>query len=245
MGAVAANGFSIGAVAPTFLLAVTGSVVVGPALAWLFLRLIDRVRDVPTAIILQFVSTFGVWILADRIGLSGVLTLVCYAITLARTAPERTPARIRIPSYAVWETVVFVLNILAFIFIGLQIRPILESLEPGARGRYCAVAAAVLLTVIVVRLAWHMTFNGVIKRRDRRYGFHPPRPMLRPSVGSGLVIAWAGMRGIVSLAAALAACDVSVPRPDRADRVRRRGRHARDPGADAQASPARARSARR
>jgi CPA1 family monovalent cation:H+ antiporter len=106
MGAVAANGFSIGAVAPTFLLAVTGSVVVGPALAWLFLRLIDRVRDVPTAIILQFVSTFGVWILADRIGLSGVLTLVCYAITLARTAPERTPARIRIPSYAVWETVV-------------------------------------------------------------------------------------------------------------------------------------------
>ena len=91
----------------------------------------DRVRHVPTAIILQFVSTFGVWILADRIGLSGVLTMVCYAITVARTAPERTPARIRIPAYAVWETVVFVLNILAFIFIGLQIRPILESLEPA------------------------------------------------------------------------------------------------------------------
>src|SRR6185295_711991 len=162
------------------------------------------VRDVPTAVILQFVSTFGVWILADRIGLSGVLTMVCFAITTARTAPERVPARIRIPSYAVWDTVVFLLNVLAFIFIGLQLRPIVESFEPAARGRYLAVAAAVLLTVIVVRMAWHMSFNAVIRWRERQFGFHPPRPMLRPSVGSGLIISWAGMRGIVTLAAALA-----------------------------------------
>jgi CPA1 family monovalent cation:H+ antiporter len=100
--------------------------------------------------------------------------------------------------------VVFVLNVLAFVFIGLQIRPILASLEPAARGRYFAVAFAVLMTVIVVRIAWHMSFNAVIRWRDRRIGFHPPRPMLRPSVGSGLVISWSGMRGIVTLAAALA-----------------------------------------
>src|SRR5256885_14186095 len=49
-----------------------------------------------------------------------------------------------------------------------------------------------------------MPFNAIIRWRDRRYGFHPPRPMLRPSIGSGLVISWAGMRGIVSLAAAMA-----------------------------------------
>src|SRR6185503_1041371 len=121
-----------------------------------------------------------------------------------RTSPARTPARIRIPSYAVWETVVFVLNVLAFVFIGLQMRPILGSLAPADRGRYFAVAGAVLVTVIVVRLAWHMSFNAVVRWRHRRLGFHPPRPMLRPSVGSGLVISWAGMRGIVSLAAAMA-----------------------------------------
>ncbi|HMF59465.1 MAG TPA: cation:proton antiporter, partial [Vicinamibacterales bacterium] len=203
-GAVAARGFSIGAVAPTFLFAVAGSVVVGPVLAWMSQRFARHVHHVPTSIILQFVFTFGVWILADRIGLSGVLTMVCYAITVARTAPERTPARIRIPSYAVWETVVFMLNVLAFIFIGLQIRPILESLDPATRGRYFAVAGAVLLTVIVVRIAWQMSFNAVIRWRERRFGFHPPRPMLRPSIGSGLVISWSGMRGIVTLAAALA-----------------------------------------
>jgi len=204
VGAVAAHEFSFAAVAPAFLLAVVGSLIVGPALGWLLLRVTDRVRHVPTAIILQFVSTFGVWILADRIGLSGVLTMVCYAVTVARTAPERIPARLRLPSYAVWETAVFLLNVLAFVFIGLQIRPILARIEPDARGQYFSVAAAVLVTVIVVRIAWHMSFNAVIRWRDRRVGFRPPRPMLRPTVGSGLVISWAGMRGIVSLAAALA-----------------------------------------
>jgi monovalent cation/hydrogen antiporter len=204
VGATAVHGFSIGAVAPAFLLAVAGSVVVGPLLGWLVLRALDRVQHVPTAIILQFVSTFGVWMLAERIGLSPVLTMVCYAITAARTAPERIPAETRIPTYAVWETAVFALNILAFIFIGLQIRPILEGLDPPDRGRYIAVAGAVLLTVIVVRLAWHMSFNAAIRWQHRRFGFYPPRPMLRPTIGSGLVISWAGMRGIVSLAAALA-----------------------------------------
>ena len=204
VGAVAANGFSLGAVAPTFLFAVAGSVIAGPVLGRLSRVMTARVRDVPTAVILQFVTTFGIWIAAERVGLSGVLTMVCFAMTVARTAPARTPARIRVPSYAVWETVVFLLNVLAFIFIGLQIRPILERIDPVARGRYFAVAAAVLVTVIVVRLAWHMSFNAIVRWRHRRLGFRPPRPMLRPTVGSGLVISWAGMRGIVTLAAALA-----------------------------------------
>lgn len=204
VGAVAAKAFSLAAVAPNFLIAVAGSLVVGPALGWITLRLLTRVQHIPTAIILQFVTTIGVWIVADRLGLSGVLTMVCYAITVARTAPERMPARIRVPSYAVWETVVFALNILAFIFIGLQIRPILESLDPSVRSRYFVVAAAVLVTVMLVRLVWHMSFNTVIRWRHRKFGFHPPRPMMRPTVGSGLIISWAGMRGIVSLAAAIA-----------------------------------------
>ena len=204
IGAVAAESFSIGDVAPAFLLGVAGSVIVGPALGWLTLQLMDRVHHIPSAIVLQFVTTFGVWIVAEHLGLSAVLTMVCYAVTVARTSPARIPARTRIPTYAVWETAVFALNILAFIFIGLQIRPILESLDAADRGRYFTVAGAVLVTVIVVRLAWHMPFNAVIRWRHRRGGFHPPRPMLRPTVGSGLLISWAGMRGIVSLAAAMA-----------------------------------------
>ena len=204
MTAAASNGFSIGAVAPTFLFAVAGSVVVGPLLGSLLMRMMERVQHIPTATILSFVSVLGVWLLAEQLGLSAVLTVVCCAIWVARTSPGRTPARMRVPAYAVWDTVVFALNILAFIFIGLQLRPIWERLPAGDRTRYLAVAGAVLVTVIVVRFAWHMSFNAVVRWRHRRVGFNPPRPMLRPTVGSGLVISWAGMRGIVSVAAALA-----------------------------------------
>ena len=108
-----------------------GSVVVGIGCSPVACSGLTRsICDVPTAIIVQFVGTFGVWILADRMGLSSVLTMVSFAMSVARRAPARTPARIRVPSYAVWETAVFVLNVLAFVFIGLQIRPILASLAP-------------------------------------------------------------------------------------------------------------------
>src|ERR1700724_545962 len=79
VGAVAAKGFSIGAVAPTFLFAVAGSAIAGPVLGRLSRIMTARVRDVPTAVILQFVTTFGIWIAAERVGLSGVLTMVCFA----------------------------------------------------------------------------------------------------------------------------------------------------------------------
>ena len=239
VAAVASNGFSIGAVAPTFLFAVAGSVVVGPLLGSLLMRMMERVKHIPTATILSFVSVLGVWLLAEQLGLSAVLTVVCCAIWVARTSPGRTPARMRIPVYAVWDTVVFALNILAFIFIGLQLRPIWERLPAGDRTRYLAVAGAVLVTVIVVRFAWHMSFNAVVRWRHRRVGFSPPRPMLRPTVGSGLVISWAGMRGIVTVAAALALpFEFSLSRSHCADRVLGCPRHARHPGTDAQASPA-------
>jgi CPA1 family monovalent cation:H+ antiporter len=132
-----------------------------------------------------------------------VLTVVCYAMTRGADRAARIPARLRIPTYAVWETVVFALNILAFIFIGLQIRPILESLEPARAGRTSPWPARPADGDRRAHRLAHV-LQRVVRWRDRRFGFHPPRPMLRPTVGSGLVISWAGMRGIVSLAAALA-----------------------------------------
>ena len=186
----AAGGFANADVGPTFLLAVVGSIIAGPALAWLTLKMMDRIEHVPTAIILQFASTLGVWIFAEYVGLSGVLTMVCFAMTAAQSGPARMPARLRIPTYAVWESVVFALNILAFIFIGLQVRPILGSLDPDQRTQYLIVAAAIVVTVIVVRIAWQLSTAALV------------RPRL--TTAGSLVIAWSGMRGIVSLAAALA-----------------------------------------
>src|SRR3954462_6381123 len=81
VGSVAAGSFALQAVVPTFLLGVLGSLIAGPALGWMTQRVMVRVQHVPTAIILQFVSTFTVWLLAEQVGLSGVLTTVCYAMT--------------------------------------------------------------------------------------------------------------------------------------------------------------------
>jgi CPA1 family monovalent cation:H+ antiporter len=204
VGAVATGTFAAADVAPAFLLAVVGSVIAGPLLGGATLRILERVQHVPTAVILQFVMTFGVWIFAESVGLSGVLTMVCFAISVAQTAPARTPARVRIPTYAVWESVVFALNILAFIFIGLQIRPILESLDPSGRRQYFIVAAAIVGTVIVVRIAWQLSMTAIVRWRHRSDGSSTRRPPADSTTAGGLLIGWSGMRGIVSLAGALA-----------------------------------------
>jgi CPA1 family monovalent cation:H+ antiporter len=130
--------------------------------------------------------------------------MVCFALAVARPASEVTPARMRIPSYAVWDTAVFVLNVLAFVFIGLQIRPILTALDPAVRTRYLWIAGAVLGTVIVVRFLWVGIYYAVIRARRRRadrqfVASHPP-----PTFKGALIVGWSGMRGLVTLAAALA-----------------------------------------
>lgn len=176
----------------------------GFALAHLSIRLIEKVTDIPSAIILQFATTFGVWILAEQLHLSPIVTIVTYAITAARIAPQRTPARLRIPSYAVWETVVFVLNVLAFVLIGLQLRPIFESLMPAERTHYLQIAAAVLGTVIVVRFAWVMLYNRVATWKFKLFGGGRWPGEFVPPVSGSIVVGWAGMRGIVTLATAYA-----------------------------------------
>ena len=87
-----------------------------------------RIRDVATAVSCSSSPPSRVWIIAERLHLSGIITVVVFAILVARLAPDLIPARLRIQSYAVWEVAVFVLNVLAFILIGLQLKPILGRL---------------------------------------------------------------------------------------------------------------------
>jgi CPA1 family monovalent cation:H+ antiporter len=131
--------------------------------------------------------------------------VVAYGMTLARIVPVRTGARRRIASYAVWEVAVFVLNALAFILIGLQLRGILHRLD-GDAGPALLFAGAACLVVVAARFAWAMGVNAFFRWQYGRYGpaAGARRPLARPTVGGGVVISWCGMRGIVTLAAALA-----------------------------------------
>ncbi len=188
---------------PALLLAAAGSVVLGAALAPVLPLLLKHVHDAPTSVVVQFVTTFAVWIAAERLRLSGIITVVVFAILVARRSPVQMPARLRLPSYAVWDVAVFVLNVLAFILTGSQIKPILERLDRAQLGTYLVAALAVCIVVIGVRVVWVMSYSlGAYWLRPRagKDGEAEGPSGLR----GGAVVAWCGMRGIVTLATALA-----------------------------------------
>jgi Na+/H+ antiporter len=195
--------FDRSVVAPAFLLSVAGSLIAGPVLAKLMMWLTRDLRDAPSSIVLQFVATFGVWILAERLGMSPILAVVAYGMTISRFAPSRMPAAMRIPSYAVWETAVLVLNAVAFVLIGLQLRPILVTAPPGELPHWLAFAGAALVGVIGMRIAWVQAHGLLIRLlRGRRT---PLSPELSSAMAKGqTVVSWCGMRGIVTLATAMA-----------------------------------------
>jgi monovalent cation/hydrogen antiporter len=206
VGAVVTGVFSGWMLVPTLLLSCGGGVIAGILAARLYLWAVRHITDIQVSIVLQFIGTFAVWVAAEKIGLSAIITVVAYAMTLARHAPGRTGARHRISSYAVWEVAVFVLNVLAFVLIGLQLRGIISRVEGPEWNTYLLCAAAVCGAVFAVRFVW-MPYNWFVRWRIRRFGADLPRPMALPTVGTGLLISWCGMRGIVTLAAALALPD--------------------------------------
>lgn len=179
-----------------------GSVLLGLLLARLTMATLARIQDVATAVLLQFLSTFCVWILAERVHLSGIITIVVFGISVARPAAERTPARLRVPTNAVWEVSVFVLNVLAFILVGLQLKPILQRLLQAQLVGYAGAAAAVCAAVILVRIGWVMLYE--FGRRWLRFTARRGDPGQPASSRAALLVAWCGMRGTVTLAAALA-----------------------------------------
>ena len=204
VGAVAMEHLKWSEFAPTVVLALAGSVIAGYLIARIMPLVMERITEAPSAIIVQFATTFMIWIAAEHLGLSGILTIVVYAITVARIAPARMSARLRVPSYAVWETMVFVLNVLAFMLIGMQLRPIWTRLDEAVRWEYCAAAGWILLAVILVRLAWIVMYGSTLRALVLRGLYHPHDPKAVSPPKAGLVVAWCGMRGLVTLATAFA-----------------------------------------
>lgn len=203
VGAVAVGTFSITGALPTFALVFFGSVVVGWLVAWVPVLLTRHITDASAAVIIQFVTTFGVWLLAEHFGLSGVITIVVFGITAARLTSYPMTPRIRVASFAIWETATSVLNILAFTLIGLQIRPILGALDGRERLYAVGAAVAILGVVVGVRFVWVLIYDAVAAIANRFFrGNRIDRPT--PSMREAMVIGWSGMRGIVTIAAALA-----------------------------------------
>lgn len=181
---------------PQLALAVPGGLLLGVgmglALAWMMRWMMGTLSGT----LIGFVMTFGAWIVAEHLHLSAILCVVAYGMTIAHLLPERTPPRERVSAYAVWEAVVFLLNVLAFFLMGLQANEIIGRLNPAETWEAVGFASAVFGVVVAVRVAWVMLYMqanlfATVKKTRKAITKH------------ALLLSWCGMRGLVTLATAL------------------------------------------
>jgi CPA1 family monovalent cation:H+ antiporter len=178
-----------------------GGVACGLAVGWAVVQVAKRLSDPPVAVLIMLLAPFAAWIPAELLQVSGVLSVVTAGIVVGRAAPRIMNSDTRVLGSGVWQMVIFVLTGLVFILIGLQLPAILSALRATWTPTQLAIlAAAVSLTVIVVRLAW--VFPATYLPRMIIPGLRERDPAPPPEIV--LIIGWAGMRGVVSLAAALA-----------------------------------------
>ena len=186
--------FSAYETAGLFVIAVVGGVAVGLAVGWIVREVRRRLDNPPAEITISLMTGYFAFIPAELLGVSAVLAAVSAGIYLGWHTPELTSAQVRLQGLGVWEIVQYLLNALLFVLIGLQLPIVLDGLDDISSARLIAYAARVSGAVIALRFL----FVFVVMDLPKRMGG-------RPSSWQGAVfISWAGMRGAVSLAAALA-----------------------------------------
>jgi monovalent cation/hydrogen antiporter len=213
VAAVVSGSFSLWEAGPKFLLTGLGGVAVGVTAGAVIAAVRRRLDDPPTEITVSLLTAYAAYLPAEELGFSGVIAAVTVGIFMGARTSELTNATTRMQGFAVWEILQFLLNAVLFVLIGLQLPAVLDQLDGRSAGELAAWGVLVALVVICVRIAWVFAFTylpRILSRqtRDDRY------PVWKES----LVVAWGGVRGSVSLAAALAiptTVDAGGPFPDR------------------------------
>jgi CPA1 family monovalent cation:H+ antiporter len=201
IAATLTGGFSIGQVAGQFVLTAVGGLVIGLGVGALARWALRRTSDSLAAIAVTLLAPYAAWIVAERLHISAVLACVAGGLYLRQSFSEVASPAMRLQGRAVWDLLIFVLNGLIFILIGLQLASIRQAGLSTPWTTLLAHGAVISATAIVVRLLWVPLVAGL----SPLLGGAGVRPgALRPQWRVVVVVGWAGMRGIVSLAAALA-----------------------------------------
>ncbi|MET0271317.1 MAG: sodium:proton antiporter [Sphingomonas sp.] len=191
------------ATTPWMLLAAApGGLLFGVVAGFVYLRIVPLFSGTLGSSLADFAITFAVWLMAERLHISPVLAVVAFGMLVAQRRPLGQPARDRIQTSAVWAAAILVLNVVAFMLMGLQARDILLRLAENGRLAAIGFALLVLATVLVTRLLWVVgvrALEGWITRRFALAWLPAPAPW-----GATVVLAWSGMRGLVTLATAFA-----------------------------------------
>jgi Na+/H+ antiporter len=195
---ISASGGEVYHALPQLALAIPGGVILGIVAGRVATFALPFLTGTLGGILFQFIVTFSTWIVAEHLGCSAILAVVAAAMTSAQHDGQQS-ARDRLHSNAVWSVVVFVLNVLAFLFVGLEARSIVRGLSGEELRHAASFAVLVLAIVIAVRIVWVMLYNRLAQPLYRWLNYGPG-----PSIKQGVVASWCGMRGMVTLAAALA-----------------------------------------
>ena len=199
--AAATGLFSLGEAALSFLVVSVGGVIIGLVVGWALIQVEKRLNDPPVEVLVSLLGPFAAWLPAETLQVSGVLAVVTAGIVLGRAAPRIMSSDTRVLGSGVWQMMIFTLNGLVFILIGLQLPRILDEASLNRSvGQLAVMALAVSATVIAVRLVWVFPGTYLPRLLSRRIREREPMPSRR----GVLIVGWAGLRGVVSLAAALA-----------------------------------------
>jgi monovalent cation/hydrogen antiporter len=214
VAAAVGGSFSLTEATLEFVLAVVGGAAIGLAVGWLIGQVRARLDDPPVEITVSLLTGYAAYVPADELGLSGVLAAVAAGLYIGRISPEISTARMRLQGFSAWEVLVFLLNATLFLLLGLQLNSILDGLSGQSAGELLGYAALISAAVIGARILFAFTAPYIIRALDRRESQRARRVGARERV----VVAWSGMRGAVSLAAALAlplTTDAGAPLPQR------------------------------
>jgi CPA1 family monovalent cation:H+ antiporter len=200
LAAVVSGTFSAGEAVVDLIVAVAGGIGIGLAVAWVALQVLRRLDDIPLTIFTSVLMAYVSFALAEEIEASGVLAAVTAGLYLGWHANEVFSAEMRLSGEAFWEALVFALNVVLFILLGLQAPDVLERVgDQYSAGELAGYGLLVAAVVIAVRLIWQVLPELLEK-------LFPPAGALATGEDwrERLLIGWSGMRGALSLAAALA-----------------------------------------
>lgn len=200
VAAVVDGTFSLGHAGLLFVVDAAGGIAIGLVVGWVIAQIRGRISDPQTSITISLLSGYAAFIPADVLGLSGVLAAVTTGLYMGIQGPSIIPARTRLQGFFVWDVLDFLINAILFVLVGLQLRTVVERIPDLPAGTYAGYAIAISAAVILSRMAWVFTVPYVIRALDRR----PSQRERRVGARARLVVGWSGMRGAVSLAAALA-----------------------------------------
>jgi CPA1 family monovalent cation:H+ antiporter len=200
VAAVVTGSFSLAQASLQFVLVSVGGLLVGLVVGWPLAWLHRHLDDASIEIAITLLTPFAAYLLAEALDVSGVLAVMATGLYLSRQSSRFFSSNTRLQANAVWNVLVFLLNGLVFLLIGLQLRVILGTLASREPLTLLIDALLVCLTVVLVRIGCVVLSAYPLHLFERYLG---PRTR-RPSWGNVLIVAWTGMRGGVSLAAALA-----------------------------------------